>query len=189
MTMQELLERIRALYVGELARRVAETEGALPEVALRHATGQVTREGELDVGMRIDVAVVRDGEVVDRFHVASGRKVQFEPITATYEAASLELHPFFWDGFTVAIQGDNAASGTVAPLADWFAQWFGAADDDPAARDEDGLRGVAHFISDPEPIEGGRAFEVDLGSAPVEAFVSLLDACVALGARRVTVRS
>lgn len=182
MTLPELLDRTRALYVEELARVVAETEGALAEVALRGASGSVATEGALDLGMRIDLVVVRGEKVVDRRHVATSKGLRFEPIHVRAQGLELELHPFSWDGFRLELHGGSTDLG---PFASWFAQWFGD-DVEPGA---DGLRHVVHFLSDPEVTSVGRSFEVDLGSAPVEAFVSLVDACARVGATRVVVRS
>jgi len=49
------------------------------------------------------------------------------------------------------------------------------------------LSGVVHFMSDPE-LQGDRYdISLDLGSAPVETFESLLDALVLVGAKSVEI--
>ncbi|MBX2800462.1 MAG: hypothetical protein KTR31_22480 [Myxococcales bacterium] len=178
--MSELLERIRTLYVEQLARALAETEHAQGEVALRHGTGEIGREGALDLGMRIDVVVVQDGEALRQFHVASSTRMQFEPVSVQYDTIQLELRPFAWDGATLQLTGQSL---DLQPLVTWFTQWFG--DEDAAG--EDGLKGVVHFLSDPVEEPDGLSFEVDLGSAPVQALVTLLDAAVSSGATRVVI--
>lgn len=182
MTMTELLERIRALYVDELCKSLAETSDAVGEPILRQGSGAIGRDGDLDLGMRIDVAVVRDGKGVRQFHVASSRRMQFEPIEVDIQGVQATLHPFAWDGLTLQVFG---GSDDLTPFTQWFTEWFG--DDTPPGAD--GLRGVVHFLSDPTPIDDGQSFEVDLGSAPIEAFVTLLHAGVTHGASRIVVGS
>jgi hypothetical protein len=66
------------------------------------------------------------------------------------------------------------------PLQAWFHRWFRPDEDGTG----DSLLGAVHFLSDPKVSEYKVGFEVDLGSAPVEAFEELLDAVEALGGRR-----
>ena len=49
------------------------------------------------------------------------------------------------------------------------------------------LSGAVHFLSDPEVTNRTIKLEADLGSAPVEAFEELLDACVLAGATNVLI--
>ena len=49
------------------------------------------------------------------------------------------------------------------------------------------ISGVIHFISDPKREDVATIFEVDFGSAPVEAFEELLDAFQASGAKKIEI--
>ncbi len=53
--------------------------------------------------------------------------------------------------------------------------------------DEDGLGGVVHYLGRPVAEGGGYLYELDLGSAPVDALLELLDALVAMGAIEIEV--
>ncbi len=47
---------------------------------------------------------------------------------------------------------------------------------------------VVHYLGDPEAREGGETRIIaDMGTAPLEAWQDLLDACAACGAKKVTV--
>ena len=78
----------------------------------------------------------------------------------------------------------SAVTGTVSA---WLGRWMDVDDERKPGRD--GLHRVVHFASDPAKRGKGVALAIDLGSAPPEALVDLLDALAAVGARRVRIAS
>ncbi len=61
--------------------------------------------------------------------------------------------------------------------------------DDEFPRDEHGLSGVLHFVSQPDNEENESVFYVDFGSAPLKCFASLMEVLFQAGVRQVTIRT
>lgn len=180
-----LLDQIRAHYVDRLAATVADHEGAIAEPALRDEQGVVATEGQLALGMRVDVVIVEHGKRQESLEVDPTTRLSFEPISFDWEGGlDVELRPFCWNGLSLLLSGDEIAP---AALVRWFKKWFD--EDDERAVLPNGLCGVVHFLSDPRPTNGGVRFEADFGSAPVEAFEELLDSCREAGAQSVCIES
>jgi hypothetical protein len=183
MGLGELLDQIRQHYLDRLEaaaeqlRSAGGTEVVL-EAALRTRDGSPAVEGTLGLPLRIDVAVIKDGEVSETLNVDTETMLSFDPLQFDWGALAVELHPFAWDAASFRLEGVEAEGGW-RPLQDWFWRWF-------LADEEEGDEplGAVHFLSDPDLTAGHADFSVDLGSAPVEAFEELLDAATALGAGR-----
>ncbi len=179
MNLNDLLEEIRAMYVDALEQAIADVRASgadvLVEPALRDASGAYAGEGPHELGLRYDY-VVREGDDYTKGMVDSEQMIGFDPGELEYEALTVEIEPFMWDAMQVAIE---PADAKVAPLVAWFRRWF---DHDESG---EGPFGVAHFMSDPIVEDGRLTMEIDLGSASVDAFETLLDACVEAGAERV----
>jgi hypothetical protein len=180
----ELLDQVRQYYLDRLiaaAEKKArgKTSSVVLEPAFRNRDGIVAVAGDLQLALRKDIAIVRNGEVKELLTVDTKGMLTFDPIAFDWgDGLRVSMGPFQWQQMPFRVPRRKAMGWQ--PLQDWFWRWF-RQDDDGG---EDGLLGVVHFLSDPEVSGKSVAFEADLGSAPVEAFEELLDAIATLGAKR-----
>lgn len=179
--LKALLNEVRDLYVRRLTAVVAElaTDGSevLSERVLYDESGSVAEEGPFLLPMRVD-AVVVGGEEAETVSIDSKQMLSFPPMLDTVSGVELEVRKFTWDAVRIRVE---PASLTLDPLFGWFREHF-AAD-----KNGDGVLGVVHVMSDPAADGDALTFDVDLGTAPVDAFEALLDACRTAGAKRILV--
>jgi hypothetical protein len=189
MTVGQLLDQIRDKYLTEFQECIAYVKEngmeAMCEAAYRDENGALAREGTLSLPMRLDVVEVAKGEAKDTIRVDSDSMLSFEPFDFKWSGGlPTRLAPFHWDGCHVRAKG--IPTGTDwSRLRDWFDRWFDG--EDTRQPDADGLCGVIHFLSDPKQAGAATTFEVDFGSAPVEAFEELLDALRDAGATKIEI--
>lgn len=89
---------------------------------------------------------------------------------------SVLVEPFLWHVCAIVARPAPAEHSFV-PLAHWFDRWF----ERPKAPGER-FRNAVHWMSDPEIRAGHLCLQVDLGSAPTDALLELLDAIDHMGA-------
>lgn len=190
MTLGDLLQMVRQDYIDQLIAAAEDLHTDGVEVELEpvkgDADGEPLLEGVLRLPLRADVVLHgKDGtrqakvepEGVFRFDDA----IRFD-----WEGMALEVFPFGWDHLPLTLRG-LGGKPDWEPLRQWFERWF----EEPEEPVQGPLREVVHFLSDPEPDEQGEGgtvrFVADLGSAPLEAWQDLLDACKACGAKALTI--
>ena len=106
------------------------------------------------------------------------------PQVGAMQAGEIEvaIFPFLWEACRIWLRHkDPDWSG----LHNWFDRWMDL--EGKRDTDEDGLSGVVHFCSEPLAEGGGYLVELDLGSAPVEAFTDLMIVFAQMGATEVRV--
>jgi hypothetical protein len=189
MTVGQLLDDIRDKYLTQFQECIAYVKEngmeAMCEAAYRDEDGALAREGTLSLPMRLDVVGVADGEAKDTIRVDSTAMLAFEPIDFEWSGGlPTLLAPFHWDGCHVRATGIRK-NADWSHLRGWFDRWFDG--EDTRQPDADGLCGVIHFLSDPKQEGAATTFEVDFGSAPVEAFEELLDALRDAGATKIEI--
>jgi hypothetical protein len=178
---RKTIEPARAIYIAQLQRVMASLGDPHVEPALRQSDGTLATDGELQLPYRMDLM---PDDVGASIMVDSPTRSQIVPWQTRLGAVDISIAPFVWDHATVSIRG--LPEGTSwEPLRQWFLQWFDIEDEDPL--NEEGLYGVVHYLSDPEAVSGGSAITIDFGSAPIEAFDSLMDALVSMRPRRIEV--
>jgi hypothetical protein len=75
----------------------------------------------------------------------------------------------------------------TSPIEKWCTKWLDI--DEVGPKNESGLLGAIHSVTPPKK-EGGRvSFSVDFGSAPLQAFVELLDTLKTMGVSDVEISS
>ena len=197
-TLTELLEEIRNLYVTELSRvalaaagkRSKNGKAASPlvhvEPLLRDKGGAALREGALRSAVRLDLVKGAVGAYED-VRVDSNSRLEFEPVTVPWsDRLTVTIEPFVWDA--VVVETDVPVKTSVAVARPWLDEWM----DTKEARSpgHDGLARVVHFAADPTPRSGGGStLAIDLGSGPPEALLALLDAFGERGAKKIRVSS
>jgi hypothetical protein len=183
MGLGELLDQVRQYYLDRLMaaaekKRFHKATSVIFEPALRNSDGGAVVEGELQLPLRKDLAVLRNGAVTDLLTIDTKGMLSFEPIVFDWgDSLRVYLGPFLWQRMTLRMPVRKGVDWQS--FTDWFWRWFGQEDGS-----DNSLLGVVHFLSDPELSRKGVKFEVDLGSAPVEAFEELLDAVVAMGVKQ-----
>jgi hypothetical protein len=173
------IESVRQVYVDEFRRILAETDDVHLEPALRTSDGALATDGELELPYRPDLLPKAGGPSI---MIDSPTRPQIEQWESAVGAAQVSVSPFIWDYAKVSIVGPV---DDWTPIKDWFFRWFDP--DDQNSLTEEGLYGVVHYMSDPVVEEGVISITVDFGSAPTEAFFSLLDAALAMRPSRVEV--
>jgi uncharacterized protein YtpQ (UPF0354 family) len=106
------------------------------------------------------------------------------PLLGAVQQGTIEVavYPFLWEACRVWLRHPEP---DWTPLEAWFRKWFEERLE--AEPGEDGLKLMVHLLSDPIAEGGGHLFQVDFGSAPVEAFTDLLQALSDMGATEVRV--
>lgn len=182
MAIGQLLEQIRDYYIDRFVSAINEQSVGQDvtiahELAFRNRVGDLVTAGQLDLPLRADLIVIRDGMVANSLQIDTVGTVSFVPICFNWPEhdLSVQMGPFQWNWLQLRIYG-LPPSSDYEPLREWFMLWF--QDDDP--RGEELLGGV-HFLSDPWIVDGAMQFSIDLGTAPVRSFEELL---VAVGRMR-----
>lgn len=191
MELEQLVTDIRDLYLDML-------EGALEDAAdgagvqikvepLLEQDPDVESEGPLTEGLasRCDMALFRDGELESLQNVEADEMYDFEPVEFSWgDELAVVMLPFSWDSVALLFPGEGNVDWT--PLRQWFNTWFKAGQEDANPGE---LVEAVHRISEPECDGESTLVRIDMGTAPVEAFESLLDAIVALRYTEVTIGS
>ncbi len=186
MTLGDLLEMIRQDYIDHLtaAAEDLQEDGAevMYEPAYRDDKGEVALGGVLKLPARVDLLIKR-GEAVESTQVAAEGVFKFDDsIDITWDnGMAVQVLPFAWDMMPVKMDGVGADT-KLEPLQQWFWRWFAEPEEL-----EGPVQEVVHYLGDPEAIDGGLRLVTDMGTAPLEAWQDLLDACAACGAKKVVI--
>lgn len=97
---------------------------------------------------------------------------------------AVQLHPIHWNGVEFLV---DRLQPRAVELQTWSSKWLDS--NELGKRDEDGLLGVIHSVTAPEPREGGVSFAVDFGSAPAMAVEELLQVLHRSGATQIRISS
>ena len=169
------MRNVRSHYVTAFNRRFAQMnavgQGVHAEIRIEHGgprRHELYRQTVMDV-IRKDVV----GAV-------SATRIVTDPIEVSYPELPIKS-PVAWHAMTfhcVPLEFPEVE------LVAWGNKWIN--DEDPPLGPQDGLTGIIHFVSEPEEHDGVVEFEVDFGSAPIEAFEELTEL---LGSRIVEIFS
>ncbi len=72
-----------------------------------------------------------------------------------------------------AIFSINGNPSDVLGFEAWVVRWLDL--DETRTPDDDGFRGIVHGVTEPQLLNGFWGFSVDLGSAPVDALIELIE--------------
>lgn len=185
MTLGELLGEIRDAYLQQFReeverRRRTPSAAVTTESIYRTASGEIDRTGQLQLPLRLDIQIASNSGRRQFIRVQAVSPVTFDPIDMVWaEGMRVTLCPFDWDECELRIEG-LTPSTRWDTLAAWFHRWFD--EGETKAPLEAGLRGVVHYLSDPEFQNSTAVFGIDFGSAPLEAFEDLVDTIERLSA-------
>ena len=122
----------------------------------------------------------KSGPIEVNLTAASG----FDPVSESWKGLDVTLHPFVWNGLEFRLDGDLADD---AALVVWMDRWMDTGEKKP--KDENHLSEIVHNVTQPERTQDGWSFSVDFGSAPLDAFVELIDVVRASGAKKLELGS
>ncbi|MGO9122880.1 MAG: hypothetical protein ACLQPD_35325 [Desulfomonilaceae bacterium] len=186
---ESCLDEIRELYLYMYAEAISECREdesveVSAEAAFSTSDGEPIGEGPLDLPLRTDIVLAQDGTVKESFRVDSELRFYFETFSFDWEEKlQVTLSPFQWDFCQAKLFGLQD-SPDWKPLVDWFMSNFRESTQSDPGED---FSGVVHYMSDPESQGDYYLVELDLGSAPVETFRTLLDAFILIGAKSVEI--
>lgn len=186
MSFVQRIENAREHYVSRYRRWIGERKRAAPKAVAEvlFALNGPPSTPEKYRLYRADLVEVVGGkpEFVEMNTDPESRfKAESHSQTQTLE---VRLHPFVWNGCEFRFAG----SPPPWPCVDaWLEEWFDEHENKPT--DNDGLAGVLHNMTQPSERSGLFSFSVDFGSAPVAAFMALLEALDKMGVRKVEVGS
>lgn len=178
----KMLTQVRDHYVDmfEAALQELREKGhtLIIEPPMVNESGQLAREGALNLGARHDLALL-EGDSATPSMFSPSRMLRFEPESFHGAGLNIVIAPFQWDNVRIAIDGDPAA--IAAALAEWFENAIGA----PDGVKHDEIQRAAHFLSDPV-VEGRTSLvQADFGTADVHVVMALFDTLRLAGACRV----
>src|SRR5262245_46156787 len=110
MNLEQVLDSARAHYLKQFRsvlreRRMVPSTTVIVEPACKH-DGEATREGTLNLPLRVDVVVrsdVRDDETLE---VTTEDVREFEPLEFAWnDALEVSLHPFHWEACLILLHG------------------------------------------------------------------------------------
>ena len=189
MTLSDILEQQRSLYLEEFANRLASFSAEVaglkqPEALYLLADGTPVRTGTLALPARGDVCVRNDKRIEEIARIDSARTLGFDAFRFVWQdALQVAMHPFVWNDCQLCIPEPIEAIDQLI-----LARWLETAIKPELSHGERKLLlGVVHSLSGPRAAADGVRFEVDFGSAPVAAFESLLTALVEAGAGLVVI--
>ncbi len=166
---RELLTDLRDVTCGGLVG-MARSYGAIKERLFLEPVVPFETDG---LPSRADIVTVSNDRATPLKHVSAG--IPHEDLTFRHgDGLQVTLANLSWDSCRAVVASELPNS----PIVEWYRRWFDAQGSRPA--DETGLHGVVHALSFSP---GG--FDVDFGSAPVDAFVELLDVLSASGVQHV----
>ena len=172
--LSEILEPVRDQYVVVFAatlRRLGTGEDGLAAEPIRIATsGEIWRRGVLNLPCRDDYGYR---------NATGGRQVDtamLQPVHDETHALRLgdtlvcRIQPFVWNSVWIAAV-PPCDSALQIRVRLWFLDWFQAR----RMEEWDGLCGSLHKLDGPFEFDGAHWFRLDLGTAPIDALVTLID--------------
>ena len=173
-TLDREREQYLSIYLRGIADAKTEHELAVPEVKVELSNEKVSKAYRY---YTLDI-FCRDGEKAGPVEVNLKAAESFEPINENWQGIDVTLHPFVWNGLEFRTDGDLSDD---ARLVTWMMKWMDI--EDQKVKDENLLSGIVHNVTAPEKVKSGWSFSVDFGSAPLDAFVELIEAIRGAGAK------
>ena len=123
-----------------------------------------------------DIAIERRDGQLEPVLVDLQEFLPWQPARIRVGSLSVLVEPFLWHVCSVVVRPAPAEDSWTA-LAQWFDRWFDR-NQQPGER----FRNAVHWMNDPEDKNGHLCLQVDLGTAPADALIDLLDTLGAMGA-------
>jgi len=180
----QILDAERENYHSVYVRAIAEARGqhdvAVPEVKVETTKEKLRKPYRY---YTLDI-FCRRGDKSGPIEVNLAAASAFPRARENWQGLEVTLHPFVWNGIEFRLDGNLADE---AALLAWMERWMDIPETKP--KDENRLSQIVHNVTQPERTQSGWSFSVDFGSAPLDAFVELIDVLRASGARKLELGS
>ena len=173
-------ENYHSIYLQAICDARGQHDAAVPEVRIETTQERLRkpyRHYTLDI-------FCRRGDKSEPVEVNLASASAFDSVSETWQGLEVTLHPFVWNGLEFRLDGNLADD---ARLLAWMDRWMDVAESKP--RNENQLSEIVHNVTQPERTRGGWSFSVDFGSAPLDAFVELIEVLRASGAKKLDLGS
>jgi len=173
-------ENYLSVYLRGIAAARDKHDAAVPEVRIETTKEKLRKPYRYYI---LDI-FCRRGDQSGPIEVNLAAAAAFRPVNEKWQGLDVTLHPFVWNGLEFRLDGDLADE---AGLLAWMDKWMDIPERKP--KDENRLSQIVHNVTQPERTESGWSFSVDFGSAPLDAFVELIDVVRASGTKRLELGS
>lgn len=183
-----LIRPLRKAHLAQLMRRFAhltDEDFVFDTEAIgRDSRGNVARADVLNLPYRSDFEI-REHNDVFSVNLTENLSEDFDPTTLWLsEDQAITFRPFAWNALVIGFHMDGKVRQLQA-LRHWYLEWFQSR----LFVDAPALCGTVHQITGPVKDDDFWTIKVDLGTAPEEAVVELLDALIACGVTNIEFRS
>jgi hypothetical protein len=173
-------ENYLAIYLRAISQARRMHEVAVPEVKVESTEAKFRKPYRY---YTLDI-FCRRGDKSGPIEVNIAAAGAFPRVSENWQGLDVTLHPFVWNGLEFRLDADFADD---AALVAWMDKWMDIAEKKP--KDNNRLSQIVHNVTQPERTQAGWSFSVDFGSAPLDAFVELIDVVRASGAKRLELGS
>jgi hypothetical protein len=173
-------ENYLSVYLRGIAKARDKHDVAVPEVKIETTKEKLRKTSRYYI---LDI-FCRRGDQSGPIEVNLAAAAAFRPVSESWQGLDVTLHPFVWNGLEFRLDGDLADE---AGLLAWMNKWMDIPERKP--KDENRLAQIVHNVTQPERTVSGWSFSVDFGSAPLDAFVELIDVVRASGTKRLELGS
>lgn len=135
------------------------------EEILRDALGKISLHGDLQLPTRVDFFYPQSQTFKDTQHLAL---TFFRPFKFLKDETSFHLSSFSWDQLQISLLGDRNQS--FRQLKTWYHEWFLTR----RLVDEPYYSGAVHSLSRASAEDDLVTFQIDLGTAPIDALIDLM---------------
>lgn len=182
----DILTPVRDIFLSrmleEMAAALDRNHEVQTDVVRREETGgALDRTGPFKLPVRADLATdTRSGRKF--YDIDDDLMVEFDPlVTAMPKGGEVQISPFRWNHLQVDVRIAEDRGPDWQPLRRWYLEGFQPRFDE----DTPEFQCVLHRLSGPSGAGPDYRFEIDLGTASVDAIPDLLEALEQCGARRV----
>ena len=188
MDVRTLIAPVRDSYVKAFERFVREfklnrSRHCLLEYNLGQPEGQEGQQGQggqegqeegvLSLPVRHDLMPLVNGRPDSVRVIREDTPALVSEATVEVSGIPVRIRQFTWDHFELRVAGVSR-TGNLVPLLNWFDRWFDRVGRRPGMAG--GVRGVVHSLTGPIWNGNVMTLEVDMGTAPMDAMVDLLNA-------------
>lgn len=126
--------------------------------------------------MRVDFFYKNENQEDSMSEIRPNENPDFEPLEFQLGDLLVNMNPFCWNSCEI-----TAESIDMDALAQWLIKWLRIDEEE-----EDQLAEAVHSCSYPQETENGYTFTIDFGTAPIDAFIDLLQLLIDSDCKEIT---
>ncbi len=151
------------------------------EPTMRNDRSEILRDGVLNLPARCDFGLVRGDVVREKNLTVRHPDTLVQGYFEISEGKEIWVSPFAWNALDIQFQMESEWPN-FKPLRHWYLEFSVP----PKIPPKKHVRGVVHRLSGPTPSSKTWTISLDLGTAPPDAVVDLLNALMSIGAKNVS---